>query len=196
MTAEYALVPQYLARRNAEGSQRVLENILVVGLGVLLLSGLAQIVIPLPWTPVPITGQTFGVALTALMWGRKRALAIILNYVLLGAMGLPIFAIAKLGPTVGYLVGMVFSAYAMGALADLGWTKTFGRTYCAGFIGSMITFICGVIGLSFFLPTSGADRLAELLTAGLVPFLPGDFIKTLLASTIAYRAQRLWEKNL
>lgn len=183
MTQELAFVPQYLIHRGS----KTLENILSILVGVTGLSLLAQIAIPLPWTPVPITGQTFGVALVGLMWGRKRGVTVLLTYLGIGALGLPVFAMGKsgisIGPTVGYLVGMVFASYWIGLLSDLGWTRTFLRSYYAAFSGSVIVFSCGIIVLSFFIPSK------NLFAAGVLPFLPGDFIKTLLASFIAYKAQ-------
>lgn len=189
MSQELALVPQYIIHRG----NRTQENVLSILLGVVGLSLLAQIAIPLPWTPVPITGQTFGVALTALIWGRKRATATILSYLALGALGLPIFAMGKsgfsVGPTAGYLVGMVVATYWMGTLSDLGWVKTWGRSYITAFSGSLIIFFCGVVGLSLFVPTK------ELWSAGVAPFLPGDFLKTLLASFVAFQTQRSLERK-
>lgn len=162
--------------------------------GVLCLSLLAQIAIPLPWTPVPITGQTFGVVLIALMFGKKRAMTIILSYLSLGVLGFPIFAMGKsgfsIGPTTGYLIGMVVATYWMGTLSDRGWAKTWWRSYLTAFSGSLIIFSCGVAGLSLFIPSN------ELLSAGVLPFLPGDFFKTLLSSFIAFKAQRSLEKKI
>lgn len=184
MTQEQALVPQFLDRRG----NRVLDNILSVFFGVLALSLLAQIAIPLSWTPVPVTGQTFGVALISLMWGKKRGLAVVLAYLFIGAAGLPVFALGKsgfsVGPTMGYLFGMVLASYLMGTLSDLGWTKTFLRSWLAAFLGSVVVFSCGLLVLSFFVP------LKALLMAGLLPFLPGDVVKTLLASFVAFQAHR------
>lgn len=189
MNPELALVPQFISDRG----NKIQENILSVVLGVLCISVLAQIAVPLPWTPVPVTGQSFGVALTALLWGRKRAMATVLSYMSLGALGLPIFALGKsgfsLGPTVGYLIGMVLATYWMGTLSDRGWTKTWGRAYLTAFSGSLIIFSCGVVGLSFFVPVQ------DLFVAGVLPFLPGDLIKTLLASSLAFQAQRSLEKR-
>lgn len=149
--------------------------------GVALLSLLAQVSIPLPWTPVPITGQTLGVALVALSWGRKRALAVMMSYIAVGAVGLPVFALGKsglaVGPTMGYLVGMIFASYLVGYLADKGFTKTFGRALLAAYTGSIFIFGFGVLGLSFFIPNE------QLLIAGVLPFLPGDLIKNLIAAS-------------
>lgn len=181
---EQALIPQILSKNG----NRIAHNVLAVVAGTLLLSLLAQLAIPLPWTPVPITGQTFGVALTSLLWGRKHGLAIMLSYLSIGALGLPVFAMGSsglsVGPTVGYLVGMTVASVWMGTLADLGWTKSFLRCWLTAASGSIFTFSFGVLGLSFFV----TDK--NLFVIGVLPFLAGDFIKNLLASSIAYQAQK------
>lgn len=157
--------------------------------GVLLLSLLAQVAIPLPWTPVPITGQTFGVALVALLWGQKKAFSIVSCYLLLGIVGLPVFAQAQsgftFGATSGYLIGMLLSTLLVGALSDKGWTQSFFKTWFAGFLGSCVTFACGLFVLSFYVP------FEALLISGLLPFLPGDLVKTVTAATIANRLTKL-----
>lgn len=184
MTHEQSLIPQILDQRG----NKVIENAISIVIGVALLSLLAQIAMPLPWTPVPITGQTFGVALTALLWGRKRGLAVVLSYLFVGALGLPVFAMGKVGlsvgPTFGYLMGMVVAAYWMGFLSDSGWTKSLFRTWLAAVSGSVITFTLGVSVLSIFVPVN------TLLVSGVLPFLPGDFIKTLLVTFTVFNAQR------
>ncbi len=184
MTQELALVPQYLIHRG----NKAIENIVSILVGVFGLSLLAQIALPLPWTPVPITGQTFGVALAGLMWGRKRGVAVVASYLVIGGLGAPVFAMGQsglvMGPTTGYLVGMVIASYWMGLLSDFGWTQTFLKSYAAALSGSMIIFLCGMVVLSAFVPTK------DLLAAGVFPFLPGDFIKTVIASAIAYRSQK------
>src|SRR5512139_60068 len=91
------------------------DLVLIVG-AVLLLSALAQVEIPLPFTPVPITGQTFGVLLIGAALGSRRAAASLLLYITEGAAGLPFFAgggsgLRTLsGPTAGYLLGFVIAA--------------------------------------------------------------------------------------
>ena len=167
---------------------------LIICAGCLFITGLSQIVIPLPFTPVPITGQTLGIASLALGLGRNRALGSVSLYLILAALGLPVLAEAHSlvfpSPTAGYLIGMFIATFVMGILAshhsasDIAtsskWMNSFKRTYFVIFIGSVITFTCGLIGLSFYLP---ADKL---LMAGLVPFIPGDLIKTFLAAFIFY----------
>lgn len=184
-----ALVPQLIFERG----NKILDNIGSVAAGVVAISLLAQLTITLPWTPVPITGQTFGVAVVSLMWGRARAVMTTLSYLSLGALGLPVFAFAKsgfsVGPTMGYLLGMVVASYWMGSLADQGWTKTFWRSWLAAFSGSLIVFSCGVYVLSYFIPKE------NLFIAGVLPFLPGDIIKTLLASFLVFRSNNLLTKE-
>jgi len=160
-----------------------IHNIASYVVGILLLSVLAQIAIPLPWTVVPITGQTFGVTLIALLWGQKRSFAIVSSYLILGVIGLPVFALAG-GATWGYLVGMLLSTTLVGYLSDRGWTQSFKKTWLAGFFGSCITFTCGLTVLSFYVP------FESLFVAGLFPFLPGDLVKTVSAATIANRLSR------
>ena len=190
MNQELALVPQYVIHRG----NRVHENVLAIVLGVLFLGWLAQVAIPLPWTPVPITGQTFGVTLTALVWGRKRATMTVFSYLALGGIGVPIFAMGRsgipIGPTTGYLVGMAAAAYLMGALADRGWTRTWLRSYLAALLGSLAVLSCGVVGLSLFF------SFKDLWHIGVFPFLPGDLLKTLLASCIAFGVQHSLDKQL
>ena len=148
--------------------------------GLLLLSIAAQIKINLPWTPVPITGQTFAVALLSLHYGRKYAPAIVGGYLLVGFLGMPVFANfssgLSFGPTFGYLVGMFLSSYLLGEAKELKFTNTFIKTLLSCYMASFVTFTCGLFVLSFFVPRE------TLLMAGLIPFLIGDFIKNLLVA--------------
>ncbi len=190
MNKELSLVPQYIIQRGS----KIHDNVLSVLISVLGLSLLAQITISLPWTPVPITGQTFGITLTALICGRKRAMASILSYLTLGAIGLPIFAMGRsglsIGPTTGYLIGMAVATYFVGSLSDMGWTQSWRKSYLASALGSIIIFTFGVIGLSLFIPSN------ELLMAGVIPFLPGDFLKTWLASFTAFKIHKSLKNKL
>ena len=158
--------------------QTKLNNVLSYVVGISILAVLSQIAIPLPWTPVPITGQTFGITLVALLWGQKRAFAIVASYLLLGIFSFPVFAIAG-ATTYGYLFGMLVASAVVGYFSDLGWSSSFFKSWFAGFIGSCIVFACGLLWLSFFMPTEA------LLMAGLLPFLPGDLVKTVSAAAIA-----------
>lgn len=166
-----------------ENSQnKILNNTVAVIAGVTLLTLLAQLKIVLPWTPVPITGQTMGVTLLALNWGSRLSLASFAAYLAIGFLGAPVFAGGLsgilIGPTFGYLIGMLLASWVVGKLSDKGYNQTFMKSLCACYAGSLITFTCGVIVLSFFLP---ADKL---LIAGVIPFLPGDLLKNIISSMI------------
>ena len=165
--------------------------LLVVGASVL--TGLAaQIAIPLPWTPVPLTGQTFAVLLSGILLGSRRAALAQILYLIEGAAGLPVFAggvggpVVFLGPTVGYLLGFPLAAFLTGYLAERGWDRRFSTTVLAMLIGSTAIFAVGLAGLARFVPASA------LLSTGLWPFLPGDLIKATLA---ALALPRIWERS-
>ena len=151
-------------------------------LSVLALSLLAQIKFYLPLSPVPVTGQTFGVALLSLILGRKLAVTSVASYLAIGFAGLPVFAglsAGFVGASSGYLVGMLAASYAVGGLSDLGAKKSFSKALASTCLGSFLIFSFGVAGLSFFVPQE------ELLLLGVFPFLAGDLVKNLLAATIA-----------
>lgn len=160
-------------------------------LGVAGMALLAQIQFRLPFTPVPVTGQTFGVALIGLTFGAKRATAVMAGYLAAGALGAPVFTLGQsglvLGPTLGYLVGMLFAASVVGYLADRGFARGFGRALFAAYVGSFIIFTCGLLGLALFVDSE------NLFVYGLLPFLPGDLLKNIAAAAIASRARKFTE---
>ncbi len=158
------------------------------GVGALAL--LAQVAIPLPFTPVPVTGQTFGVYLLALLFGRRLGATTFAAYLGVGFLGAPVFAKAAsgfaIGPTFGYLMGMGIAAWVVGGFSDRGATRSFRRAWLATLAGSACVFAGGLTVLSFFVP------MEQLLIAGFLPFLPGDAIKTTLAASmaVAFSARR------
>ena len=145
----------------------------------------AQVQISLPFTPVPITGQTFGVLLTGIALGRKRGFAALLLYLAEGAIGFPVFAggalgLAKLaGPTGGYLLAFPFAAALTGWLAERGWDRRPAGAFAAMLAGSVVVFAFGMAGLSRWV-----GGFAPALVKGVLPFLPGDLVKALLASIL------------
>lgn len=159
----------------------LLNALLVVGAS-LATALAAQIEFRLPMTPVPITGQTFAVLLSGAVLGARRAFLAQLLYVAEGAMGFPVFAggaaglATLMGPTGGYLAAFPFAAFLTGFLAERGWDRRFITMLGALLIGSAVIFAFGLVGLSRFVPAS------HLLQAGLLPFIPGDLIKSMLAA--------------
>lgn len=141
----------------------------------------AQVRIPLPFSPVPVTGQTFAVLLVAAALGRL-GFASALVYLGEGALGLPVFAggtsgLAVVGgPTGGYLVGFVLAAAVVGTLAERRWDRRFVTALAAMLLGEVVIYACGLAWLArFALPV-------PLLDAGLIPFIPGDLFKIVLAA--------------
>ncbi len=164
----------------------ILKNVLLVLGGVAFLSIMSQILLPLPYTPVPISLGTFGVTLMALLYGRKLGTATILSYVAAGSLGAPIFAGGKAGslfsPTGGYILGYIISAMILGYLADKGVTKSYLKTILSLMLSSTIILTLGALQLSLFV--TGKNVFA----IGVLPFLPGDALKstavTLLLPTL------------
>ncbi len=167
---------------HAAPRSKALTNILLVVAASLMTAGAAQLEIRLPWTPVPLTGQTFAVLLAGAVLGARRAFLAQLLYLAEGAAGLPFFAggaagIAKIaGPTGGYLIAFPFAAAITGLLAERGWDRRPIPMFFAMLAGSSVIFAFGLAHLSDFVP-KGA-----LLASGLLPFIPGDLLKSLLAA--------------
>src|SRR5438093_5499711 len=126
-----------------------LDNVVLVASASLVTALGAQLAIPLPWSPVPITGQTFAVLLTGAVLGARRGFLAQALYLAEGAMGLPVFAggaagVAKLmGPTAGYLIAFPFAAMLTGALAERGWDRRFLTMLAAMLLGSAVIFVRG-----------------------------------------------------
>lgn len=173
---------------------RVLADRLIVGEGILwdavrvaatnlLLVMCAWIALPLPWTPVPITGQTFGVMLVAVLLGSRRGAVVLALYLLEGLAGLPVFqpfglpGVARLaGPTAGYLLAYPAAAFLTGWLVERSARASTLRLAGALVAGEAVTFAggCAWLATAYGMGFSGA------LAAGLLPFVPGELIKMAL----------------
>jgi biotin transport system substrate-specific component len=159
------------------------EIALILG-GSLLIALSAQLQFVLPFSPVPITGQTFAVLLLGALYGSKRGPATVVTYLALGAVGLPVFAggafgIARLvGPTGGYLLGFVAAAFVVGLLSERGWDRKLWTTAVGMIIGNGIIYVAGVLWLSRFV------GWPAVLSTGVLPFLAGDALKIALATIL------------
>ena len=164
---------------------RVRDVTLVIA-GALLIYLSARIVIPVPGSPVPITGQTFGVLLVGGALGFRRGLVAVSLYVLLGVVGLPFFAEGKNGISViwgatgGYLIGFVVAGALVGRLAELGWDRRIGGALGAMLLGNVVIYAIGLPWLG--LVTSASP--GETIEMGLTPFLIGDALKLILAGVL------------
>lgn len=158
------------------------RDILLVVTGSLLVAAMAQVKIPLPFSPVPITGQTFAVLLVGAALGARRGASSLSLYVVLGVLGLPVYAggtgglSAFLGPTGGYLIGFIFAAYFVGRLAETGRDRRLRSALLIFLAGEIIIYMFGLPWLSLYV------GVQKVLVTGLFPFLPGDLLKLAAAA--------------
>lgn len=176
------LVPIRLGERvNA----RVRDIALVVA-GALLIYLTARVSFLVPGSPVPITGQTFGVLLVGGALGFRRGLIGVGLYVVLGVIGLPFFAEGKggisviWGATGGYLVGFVLAGALVGRLAELGWDRKIGGAVGAMLLGNALIYVIALPWLGV-VTSSSPEETIEL---GLTPFVFGDALKLVLAAVL------------
>ncbi len=194
------LIPASFATRAPAWAR---DSVLIAGAVILLILG-ARIAFELPtvslgrfYVPdnpyVPITLQTFGVLFTSAALGARRGLSATGIYLLIGAAGLPVFALERsgvetffavesgrvvLGATGGYLVGFLLASAIVGGLAQRGWDRRLGGAAGAMLIGTALIYAVGLAWLALALDRSVTD----VLPFGLFPFVPGDVLKLVLAA--------------
>lgn len=169
------------------------RDVVLVAAGVLFTAVLAQVSIPVPGSPVPITGQTLAVVLTAASFGPVRGLAVQVTYILAALVGLPFYSEANsgyeavFGATGGYVVGFVPAAYLIGLAARRGGDRNIFKALPLFLAGQAVIFAVGVpwLMLSADLSTAAA------LEAGFYPFILGGIVKALLAALLLPGAWRL-----
>ena len=184
----------------------------------LLVALFAQIAVKLPFTPVPITGQTLAVLLTGGALGANRGAASLALYMLIGMVGLPVFAPslgegmvfhfifpwAGTGELVwnlssgGYIVGFIGAAWVVGRLAERGWDRSW-RVLLAMLAGNLVLYAPGLLWLGYWAVsegwTSGASVVPDTLQWGLWPFVAGDLAKLYVASVALPGAWALVRKE-
>ncbi len=176
------LAQQLKPREGMLARPLVLDTLLVVG-GSLFVALAAQISIPLaPFSPVPITGQTLGVLLVGSLLGPRLGILALLLYLLQGAIGLPFYAGGASGwqqlrgATAGYLVAFPLAAGLSGWLAARGWDRRFGSALLAMLLSNALIYLLGAAWLATFI------GVEQAITRGVLPFIPGDALKIVLAS--------------
>ncbi len=206
---------QYAPAQSARGSATLIDLLLphrslladaalIVGFAAFT-AVFAQIAIKLPFTPVPITGQTLAVLVTGGALGANRGAASLALYMLVGMVGLPVFAPSLGEGTVvhfilpwqgsdgfvwniasgGYIVGFVAAAWIVGRLAERGWDRSW-RVLLAMLAGNVALYAPGLLWLGWWAVdqewTSGAKIIPDTLQWGLWPFVAGDLAKLYVAS--------------
>ena len=139
----------------------------------------AQVAVFLPFSPVPVTGQTFAVLLGAAALGAGRATLGASLYLVLGVAGVPWFT-ATGGASFGYIIGFVAAAWIVGRLARLGNDRTVARTVALMVVGNLVIYALGATGLALVLGVG----IVEAILLGVVPFLIGDAAKLALAAAL------------
>jgi biotin transport system substrate-specific component len=162
------------------------RHVALIVAGALLIYLTARVSIPVPGSPIPVTGQTFGVLLVGGALGFRRGFASVLLYVLLGVIGLPFFAEGRGGISViwgasgGYLIGFVLAGSVVGRLAELGWDRRVVGALGMMLIGNVLIY---AIGLPWLAYTANLD-VATTLDKGFWPFVVGDVLKLVLAGAL------------
>ena len=159
----------------------VLGDVLLVLAAAGFVGGLAQVVVHVPGTPVPVTGQTLGVLLAGSALGLRRGLAALLVYVALGFAGLPWFVghtAGWQGPSTGYLFGFVLAGAVCGFLAERGGDRTMVRAVATMVVGEVAMYLVGVVWLAIDLHVG----MGKAVALGFTPFVVGDAVKMALAA--------------
>lgn len=167
-----------------------MRELLLVAAGALFLALTAQVSVQLPFSPVPLTGQTLGVLVIGALYGPRRGAITVIAYLAEGLAGLPVFALGRsglpvvLGPTGGFLLGFVPAAFIAG------YAKAPRRAASRVVILLLATLVVYAVGVPWLAATR-ALPLAAALAAGMLPFIPGDVLKAGLAAGVTPAGTRL-----
>ena len=168
-------------------------NVFMILIGSLSIGILAQASIPIPFSPVPITGQTIGVVLIGSLLGKNQGALSIMLYLMEGSLGLPVFANMQagahilIGPTGGYLFSFIIAAFLMGYFKEKGFTTSPINCFLACFVSTTIILLIG----SFYLSIMIGD-INKGFYIGFYPFLVGDIIKSFICTIIIQGSRRIY----
>ena len=168
----------------------LVRNIALVVGGTLFVALSALVIVPLPFTPIPLSLQTFSVLLVGAALGSRRGALSMALYLLAGVAGVPWFSAHQSGwtfPSFGYVVGFVAAAWLAGLLAERGADRHVAKTVGLMVAGNVVIYAFGVAGLML---ATGMD-LPVALAKGVLPFLVGDLIKVLVAAALLPAAWKL-----
>ena len=156
------------------------RNLVLAVIGSLFVAAAAQISVPM--VPVPMTLQTLAVLAVGGAYGMRLGAATLALYALEGAVGLPVFANFSggyqviAGPTGGYIIGFILAAGLVGYLVEKGWGKSIVKLTGAMLLGAAILYVPGLLWLATF------TGFAQAVQLGMLPFIPGDIVKAILAA--------------
>ena len=170
------------AKTNSKSKSNVL-SLVYMAMFVAIITVCAQIQIPMT---VPFTLQTLGIFMAAAMLGWKRGLISVAVYVLLGAIGVPVFAGFSGGPTGGYIIGFLFTALIVGLMTDFLGRKLW--VLAVSMVAGLA--VCYLFGTIWFMIAMHTDFVAALLTC-VVPFLLADAAKIVVATVLVNRLDKI-----
>jgi len=163
----------------------------LIAAGSVLIAFSAQLAFWVPFSAVPVTGQTFAVLMLGALLGARRGCLCVLTYLFEGLAGLPVFAgggstiVWLTGPTGGYLVGFVAAAVLVGYLAERGWDRNVWTTVIAMLAGNICIYFFGLLWLMVLTVTGRVQTaMSDLFRVGVYPFIAGDVVKTVLAALL------------
>ncbi|MBP1464166.1 biotin transporter BioY [Candidatus Chloroploca sp. M-50] len=206
VTTVGTLADRLVPARGSLANPIVRDGLLIVA-GTILMAMLARISIHLPFTPVPITGQTLGVYLIGALYGPRLGALTLLAYLGQGLLGLPVFSMGTsawspsripglpviFGPTAGYLFAFPVAAAVVGYLANRGWDRKIRTALPAMLAGEAIILVMGFTWLVVATALlTGSVSISALLVAAVLPFLPGAALKIGLASVALPSGWRLF----
>jgi biotin transport system substrate-specific component len=200
-TSQSAGPAKLIADRIFRGESVALDALRIAAANILLVL-CAHITIPLPFTPVPITGQTFGVLLVAVLLGSRRGMLTCVLYLLESMAGLPVFQplgapgpLRLAGPTAGYLLAYPSAAFVTGLIVERVATYRFSRFATVRLTGALISgeaiiFAggCAWLALGMRLGWTGA------IYAGALAFIPGEIIKIALILAVVRGVEVAWKR--
>lgn len=177
------------------------KNVVAVFTATTFIALMAQVSIPLPFTPVPLTGQTLAVLLVAASLGAWRSISATSLYLGLAVVGFPVLSPQTDGSHIvgfkvfqmasfGYVVGFIIAGLVVGKLSEKGFSKTVLRTAFAMLIGNLVIYSFGLLNLKI---VTGA-QWSQVFDWGLTPFIPGDIFKILIAANLLPATWKIVEK--
>ena len=174
------------------------KQLALTGLMAAVLCILGPISLPIPISPVPISLGTFAVFLTVYILGMKLGTVSVCIYILLGLVGVPVFSgfsggIGKvLGPTGGYIIGYLFMALIIGFFVDK-WKTNFVLIAIGMVLGTAVCYLFGTVWLA----KQAGMSFSAALPAGVIPFIPADIVKMILAVLIGHQVKVcLWKASI
>jgi len=183
--------------RSKKSNPLSIHKLILCALFTALIAILAQIAIPVPFSPVPFTGQTLGVFLTGSLLGRRAGVLSVTAYLMLGAAGAPVFSLGRgglymlAGPGGGYLWGFIPAVYLIGLLREKKNNPSLLYTTSTMIPALGFIYLLGGLQMSLLLQFN----VKQVLIAGVIPFLPFDLVKIGLATLLSLQLKKILEMN-